>query len=259
MRRISLFFIALFSLGLILTAQENNPTTKNSLWSFSARLGLQVGASTPVPTPKALDHIYVWYPGMNPSVQLSASRQLHSGSPWAVNVGLAIEKKGMEATTRVKGMDVAIISDSPYAEDPDEEYPGLFTGDNNTKVQLGYLTLPVQAEYSILSDCPKLRGGLYASLLLESTFRIIIDGTMVYDDPTLGSAQMDLRELDFSNRVRGGDFGLLLGADYYFSNHIGVFADIKYGLLSMCSDFKAIPYSMHNIYAGIGFTYRLFH
>lgn len=54
---------------------------------------MHVGASTPVPVPKAMEHVYAWYPRLNPMVQLSASRRLLAGSPWAVNVGIAVEKK----------------------------------------------------------------------------------------------------------------------------------------------------------------------
>lgn len=155
-------------------------------------------------------------------------------------------------------MKVAIVSDSPYAGNPDEEYPGLFTGDNSTEIRLGYLTIPVQAEYNILKDRLKLRGGLYTSLLLESSFRVIIDGTMVYDDPKLGTAQMDLRELNFSDKIKGADFGVIIGADYYFARQIGAFADVTFGLIPLTgTHFKAIPYRMYNVFARIGFSYRL--
>ena len=257
-RRYFLLNACFWSLCFILSAQESNASVRPSLWVFSGRVGMHVGASTPVPVPQAMEHVYAWYPRLNPMVQLSASRRLLAGSPWAVNVGIAVEKKGMEATTRVKDMKVAIVSDSPYAGNPDEEYPGLFTGDNNTEIRLSYLTIPVQAEYNMLKDRLKLRGGLYTSLLLESSFRVIIDGTMVYDDPKLGTAQMDLRELNFSDKIKGADFGVIIGADYYFARQIGAFADVTFGLIPLTgTHFKAIPYRMYNVFARIGFSYRL--
>ncbi|WP_373775187.1 porin family protein [Porphyromonas loveana] len=256
-RHLRLSLLLIIGASLQLAAQSLAQQSTPSLWNFAVRAGLHVGATTPVPTPRALDHIYVWYPHLNPMIQLSASRRLQADSPWSVSAGITFEKKGMEATTRVKDMQAAIISDSPYAGSADEEYSGLFTGDNNTLIRLGYLTVPLQAVYHTLSDRLLLRGGIYASLLLESTFKVIIDGTMVYDDPLLGVDQLELRQLDFSDKIKGADFGLVVGADYYFTERLGAFADVTFGLLPVTgSDFRAIPYAMHNVFACVGFTYR---
>lgn len=253
-KSITAIIIALFALSsTICMGQESN---KNGLWKFVGRAGIHVGAATPLPVPSQVDKIYAWYPNLNPTIELRADRRLDETSPWSISFGLAAERKGMGATTHASKLPVVISSLSPY-NDNTTDYPGQFTGDNNVTIRLGYLSLPVMAQYSMMQDKLMLRAGIYTSLLLESTFKVIIDGVMVYDDPNLVSEQMDLREMDFSDQIRAFDLGMRVGANYYFFDRVGVSADLNFGVLPIVKkDFKTIPYKLHNVFATIGVSYR---
>ena len=228
---------------------------------YQARLGYNIGATTPLGMPASIRtlHSYTLRPDFG--IGIDASRSLPAG--WGLNVGIRLEQKGMKTDAGVKGYHMKIVRGG-------EELEGTFTGSVVTKASMLLVTVPVQATYDV-SDKVRLKLGPYVSYAAHGEF-----GGWAYDgylrrqeedhpkgDPTgqkvtLGSAGGERGEYDFSDEMRRWQMGVDLGADWQVGRRWGVSADLNWGLTGIFrGGFDTIEQTMYPIYGTIALTYRL--
>ncbi len=240
MRKIIILFSLLVSV-LSLKAQTNKES-KSKFLSWQAFAGLNLGATSPVPVPKGVTKVYAWYPNTNPSVGITGVHKFteHHG----LGFSLQAERKSFKATTKLENL--AVGDASQYGEDSE-----TLSGNQQTSFEARYISLPLFYIASLAQNNLKLYAGTYASLLLGTSFKIVMDtDPETLDDSTFQRLSMD-------DYVRPYEIGFIFGSDYFFSNNLGATVRFTAGITSATKDeFANIGYSLHNLYALVGITYR---
>ena len=63
---------------------------------------------------------------------------------------------------------------------------------------------------------------------------------------------------DLADVPRHGRLGNDIGADWYFSRRLGMYADLSWGLSAIFQkDFKTISQKLYPIYGSVGLIYKL--
>lgn len=214
---------------------------------WGATVGLNIGATAPLPIPQEITKTHAWYPNTNGVVALWG-RVRFCSSPWGLLVGLESERKAFSATTSAVDLPIQIPG-------VDTAGPIPFTGLQNTELQTSYLTMPIMATFATKDERFILQMGLYHSLLLSGNFYVKVDG-----DGTIAGAPIapeQILRFDFSDEVHAHDFGLRIGAEYFFTPKVGISARFNFGITpALKEEFRAIPSKMHHMYAMIGASYR---
>lgn len=250
----TLFRNLYIALSIVVGLAPSFAQTQSSIspWEVSAQAGLLIGATAPIPIPKAVEKTYTWYPNLNPSVGVVVTRRLEGKlSPLGIFAGLSCEYKGMAATTGVKDLKIVL-------RDGEDVMKGKFNGNNLTSVRNGYFTVPLGMSYYFgnkVTMC--VEAGVYTSLLLQGKFGTIIDGKMLPENMDT-PIELDLQEFDFSDRINPVDFGGLLNFYVYPWERMGFLAGLRLGSIPVVrKDFDVIPFKLYNIFSWVGFTYRL--
>ncbi|NDW09733.1 porin family protein [Dysgonomonas sp. 520] len=217
-------------------------------------VGFNVGASFPIPIPREVRTIEGWWPQFTPQFGYSI---LYSVDPkWSFGSGISLDYKGMGAKDKVKYMHIEV-----RLEEDGEILNGYFSGKNETRAKLSYVTVPVFARYQ-LSDNWYVRGGGYASYAFSTSFKgKVWDGYLRAPDPTgmITPLEGDSKAtFDFGSDIRSFDFGVLLGAERRINQKFNAFANLNWGLTPLFKkDFKAMDFEMYNLYFTLGFAYKL--
>ena len=110
----------------------------------------------------------------------------------------------------------------------------------------------------------RLKFGPYFSYALNNEFTgYAYDGYLREGDPTgqkveLGHNEGERGDYDFSSDMRHWHFGFDFGADWYFSQRFGAYADVQWGMSGVFrKDFKTIEQTMYPVYATLGVLYKL--
>lgn len=240
--------IVVLTVFMLVTTQAHAQTTKVKM-EYGLTAGLNVGATTPMPKPASVDKIHTWSPHMNIAFKGWTTIRFNQHPNWAVTSGLEFEKKGMYASSHVDGIKIKM---EKYG------YPGkTYTGNNSTDFTMSYLTLPVVATFITNNERFRFHAGLYLSYLMENSFKVALDGDGTTDLGPFFPGQ--IVDFDFSDQFNSWDFGGRVGMDYYFTSRIAVSAQVNMGLTSVLKkSFDAMPFTLHNAYAFLGFTYHLF-
>lgn len=244
MKYLSILALACGLLTQTLSAQEAC-TGLSMDWGGTA--GLNIGATAPLPIPEQITKVHAWYPNTNGVIGLWG-RMRFGASPFGLLFGLESERKAFSATTSAVNLPIQM----PGFEDLDEM---TFTGLQNTDIQTSYLTLPLTATFATASERLVLQLGMYHSLLLSGSFRVKIDGDGTISDLPIAPGR--ILNFDFSDYVGAYDFGLRLGAEYFFTSRVGIAARFNFGVRpALKEEFRAIPSRMHHMYGMIGASYR---
>lgn len=218
-----------------------------------ARLGYNIGGTSPIGMPRTIRSIDAYH--LTPSVMVGVDVALPLHKRWGVTTGLHFENKGMKAKVTTKSYHMEM-------KKGDSQLEGLFTGHIKQDVAEWMLTLPIQATYKA-SDKVTLRGGPYFSLIMGHDFSgIAYDGYLRQGDPTgpkieIGDVEGEWATYDFSDKMRRMHYGIGIGADWEIVNHIGVSADLNWGLNGVFhNSFKTIEQTLYPIYANIGVFYK---
>lgn len=216
---------------------------------FGIKAGLNVGATTPLPKPKAIDKIYTWNPLMNIAIKGWLSYHLPDTKGWHLDTGLEMERKGMYVCTHATDMRINI-------GDGQEAAWGLFTGNNSTEFINYYLTLPMLVAYHTSKDKFRMQVGFYLSYLMQQSFKVTLDG-----DGTLNGDPISpdhLVDYDLSDHFNKLDMGVRVGFDYFFHQRLGVTAQLNMSFEpALDRSFTMMPFPLYNIYAFAGFAYRI--
>lgn len=228
---------------------QNSMRSFSDNWEIGITGGLNVGATTPLPKPSEVEHIYAWQPHMNLTLKGWATYRIENYDRWGITTGLEVERKGMYASTRVNAIKVHMDKYGFKGE--------RYTGDNSTEIDNYYLTLPVMASYITLNEKFRIHAGLYLSYAMQSSFKVTLDGDGMLDDHKLQEGS--LVDFDFSDQMKSMDFGARIGFDFFFTPRIGLTGQVNMAFTSAVkSSFDVMPFSLYNTYGFLGFTYNLF-
>lgn len=214
-------------------------------WGISA--GLNVGATPPLPIPRAVTKVHAWYAHINPSAKVWGSYRLGYDSPWALTLSLEAERKSFSATTLLTDLEISL---------PGADESGLFSGNQNVTIDNKYLTLPLGLSYSLLGERLQFRLEAYASLLMSSQFVVKLDG-----DGTINGNKLAPDEIvtyPFEDYVRPYDLGLRFGTKYYLNRRCAIDLHLSYGVTPATKrDFDSLFSSrLHHLYGFVGLSYR---
>lgn len=222
--------------------------------TYYARLGYNLGGTAPVGMPETIRGLSKYTIKVNTTFALDAYKPIDG--PWGLMAGFHIENKGMSTDAKVKNYKMEMRQGS-------ESLKGVFTGQVVTDVEEWMLTLPLQATYDVSSKV-RLKLGPYFSYLLSNKFSgYAYDGYLRVGDPTgekveMGTDEASRGTYDFSDDMRKWQFGIDAGADWYFSNRMGGYLDLSWGLSGVFKrNFKTIEQTMYPIFGTIGITYKL--
>lgn len=221
---------------------------------YMVRLGYSLGGTAPVGMPATIRSLDKYTPTNNTLLGLDAYKPLTE--KWGLQAGFHYQNKGMKTDAKVKGYSMEMRRG-------DETLSGLFTGNVVTEVDEWMVTLPLQVTYNVSPNL-RLKFGPYFSYVLSNNFSgYAYDGYLRVGDPTgdkveLGHVEGERGDYDFTEDLRHWQFGLDLGADWFFSNHFGAYAGLSWGLTNIFrKDFHVIEQSLYPIYGSIGLTYKL--
>lgn len=221
---------------------------------YMVRLGYSLGGTAPVGMPATIRSLDKYTPTNNTLLGLDAYKPLTE--KWGLQAGFHYQNKGMKTDAKVKGYSMEMRRG-------DETLSGLFTGNVVTEVDEWMVTLPLQVAYNVSQNL-RLKFGPYFSYVLSNNFSgYAYDGYLRVGDPTgdkveLGHAEGERGDYDFTEDLRHWQFGLDLGADWFFSNRFGAYAGLSWGLTNIFrKDFHVIEQSLYPIYGSIGLTYKL--
>lgn len=221
---------------------------------YMVRLGYSLGGTAPVGMPATIRSLDKFTPTNNTLLGLDAYKPLTD--KWGLQAGFHYQNKGMKTDAKVKGYSMEMRRG-------DETLSGLFTGNVVTEVSEWMVTMPLQVAYNVSPNL-RLKFGPYFSYVLSNNFSgYAYDGYLRVGDPTgdkveLGHAEGERGDYDFTEDLRHWQFGLDLGADWFFSNRFGAYAGLSWGLTNIFrKDFHVIEQSLYPIYGSIGLTYKL--
>lgn len=229
--------------GMRLVAQSTRPYSIQ--WGATA--GLNIGATAPLPIPKEITKVHAWYPNTNGVLGLWG-RMRFGSSPWGLLVGVESERKAFSSTTSALNLPIIIPGGESFGAID-------FSGLQNTKIATSYLTMPITATLTTLRERLVLQLGIYQSLLLSGSFQVKVDGDGTIQGQPF--AAKTIPSFTFDDYVSGYDLGVRFGAEYFFTQRVGVAARFNFGITpALREDFRAIPNKMHHLYGMLGVSYR---
>lgn len=220
--------------------------------SAKARLGYQIGASSPLSIPATITSIDAFR--LTPSLMAGADVSVTLSDSWTLSTGLRIENKAMDVEVSAKGYHMEVKKGS-------DKLDGLFFGHVSQQSTQWMFTLPIYASYNLGTQV-KLKAGPYISYLLKKAF----DGTAsdgyirqggatgakinICDTPSTWATY------DFSDEMRSMQWGVSIGVDWQALPHLGFSADINMGLSGIFpTDFKTVEQTLYPIYGTLGIFY----
>lgn len=243
-------------LALILSIFTTNMSSQiadaKKMVDINLLLGINIGATSPIPIPAEVRKINSYGPKFNP--QLGVELVYNLKDNWGVGIGASLDWKGMRVTDEVKYMYTSVT----LAEGSDK-LTGYFVGKNMTNVNMTYLTVPIYATYNFNNQW-RMKLGIYAARALSSKFNGSVSDGYIRIDTPVGQKQ-DIEgsgaTFDFSKDIRDYDLGAMLGGEFRLTDRIGFYGNLQWGFVPFFySKTNPIEFKMYNIYGTIGITYR---
>ena len=226
---------------------------ENARLAWNVRVGYSIGGTAPIGIPATIRSIDAYR--LTPSFLMGGDVKMPFQKGWGLMAGLRVENKAMNAEATTKGYRMEVVKG-------DSKINGLFTGHVKQEVTEWMLTLPIQATYQI-GQRVTLKAGPYFSLLLDKDFSgIASDGYLRQGDPTgprinMGSKEGEWATYDFSDDMRNLQMGVAVGADWQLHPHLGLSADLNWGLTGIFPrGFKTVEQTLYPIYGTIGMFYH---
>lgn len=248
MRRLTIIMIIA---AVALTARGERLT--DSL-NYNIRLGYNIGGTAPVGIPATIRGMEDYKPKGNLSFGFDIQKDLRGR--WGMMAGIHLENKGMEVDARVKNYHMEMVRGGQVLK-------GYFTGHNVVNVEEWLLTVPVVATFAVSGNL-RIKVGPYLSYVLSRQFDgyayngYLRENTPTGDRINLGNDEDSRGTYDFSDDMRRWQFGIDVGADWYFTRRWGAYADISWGVTGIHkSSFKTIEQTLYPIFGTLGLTYKL--
>ena len=253
-------FIALLATTLVFSAQakQDKELKDNDVnivdatqkgWQIRIGAGYLLGGTAPLPLPVEIRGIEGFNPGLNLSLEGSVQKNFNNTN-WGLQFGVRFDTKGM--TTDAKTKNYHMEMKTPEGG----EIKGVFTGNVKTHVNNTYISVPVQATYSINKRWT-IGAGLYASYLLKGVFDgEAYNGYLRNQDPTGEKLEIENAGYEFSNDLQKFHWGIQAGGEYKIYTHLAVFANLQWGLNSIFpKGYSCVPFALTPIYGTLGFNY----
>lgn len=219
-----------------------------------ARVDYALGGTSPIGMPEEIRSLnnYKLRPNFGFAIDAHKAIDQH----WGVMAGLHLNLRGMETDANVKNYHMEM-------RQGDDAISGMFTGSVVTKVNQWLVTIPVLATYDV-SRKVRLKAGPFFSFALNNDFSgYAYSGYLREGDPTgtkvmIGNEANSRGDYDFSDDLRRFQWGVQVGADWYFGKRWGASADLTWGLNGVFKkSFQTIEQTMYPIYGVVGLNYRL--
>lgn len=241
----------LAALCLVAVPTECQAQGDESAFSFTARLGYEVGGTMPIGLPASIRGLNSFSPRAN--VLVGGDAHYRFSQRWGVTASLLVENKGMRTDARVKGYSMEF-------RQGDDNLKGVFGGNVVTEVDQWLVSLPVMASLDVRRVRVNL--GPYVSWLLKGNFSgYAYNGYLRKDNPTgpkvlIGDEGNTRGNYDFDDSLRRCQFGVAAEADWRFCGRLGAFARLSWGLTGVFhSNFKTIEQTMYPVYGALGLFY----
>ncbi len=216
--------------------------------SHAIAIGVQIGASTPLPVPARLSG-FKWSPDFCP--QLAWDITILKNEKKGLKTGLRIERKGMTAGAYAYQMYTQITID-------DAKTKGYFTGYTETNIDILYLSIPLLYTRKF-NDNWVANFGAYAAFKLTASFTgAVKNGYMRIDSPIGNRTNIDYEAFEFNDQIRVFDYGLMASCEKKLSKKLSAKAEISWGFSPvMKNSFRGLEYKLYNIYGLLGIIYQL--
>lgn len=241
---------------MLLAATAMTASAENILdgWEYTARLGYNIGGTTPVGMPATIRSLNKYT--LQANFALGVDVYKHFTPQWGVLTGLHLENKGMEVDATVKNYHMSMTQGG-------DKIDGYYTGNLVTECNEWALTLPVMATFNVC-DKVMLKCGPYVSYVATKTFKgHVYDGYLRRDVPTgekieMGNTEESRGTFDFSDKMRRVQVGIDIGVDWQIGRRWGAYADLQWGLNGIHkSSFTTIEQTLYPIYGTLGVMYKL--
>ncbi len=239
-----LIILAIFITIVPVLAQ--NKDQKNPLrWRIS--MGLNFGATSPIPTPKEITKVYVWYPNINPSFSLMGVQNFNEKD--GLGFIFTMEKKSFGATTNVEKLSINVEGEKMF-----------FSGDQNTSFDARYVGSAIVYTRNFLDNKINVYTGLSVNFLIGSDFIIKLDGDGTISNETdsspLNSGTIVKRT--FNDYINPTELGFVIGSDFFFTKNLGVTLRFNAGLTNATKEefTNMTGQSLRSLYGFLGLNYR---
>lgn len=253
MYKLILYTVTFLLLSSLFCTTAKAQQESNQHWEYKVFAAYNFGGTTPLPLPAEIRKIRSWNPGFAGTMAFHLTRWL---SPeWGITAGLGIDLKGMKIDADVLYWQTNLVVGEG---DQTGNFSGTFSGRNSTKTRNGYVVLPVMAAYHPFEKWTFRLGG-YLAFQRDAMFEgSASDGYIRNGGPTGERINVDNASYDFSDKIKTLDAGVVLSADWKFTNKMAVTGQLSWGLVPVFpKDFEGISYKMYNIYFGLGIAYFL--
>ncbi len=221
--------------------------------AYNLRVGYSIGGTAPLGMPASIRKLNDYT--LTNNLQLGIDARHMFDTKWGIMAGLRFENKGMDEDAQVKNYNMKIVRGG-------QELEGRFTGDVHTKVSEWMFTLPVLATFSTGKFL--FKAGPYISYVQSRSFSgdahngYLRVGSPVGAKVMIGDTPDTRGHYDFSHSMRRMQWGIDLGADWYFHKKTGIYADISWGLSGIHhSNFKTIEQTLYPIFGTLGVVHKL--
>lgn len=219
-------------------------------WEFKINGGFNIGGTSPLPLPAEIRKVKSYSPSpFAPHIALEGTRWYNE--KWGISAQFTLDHKGFTVKDEVKNLHTEI-------EMGDEKYIGNFTGENETKINNTYITIPIMASYRISNKWTAQLGPYIAYLYNPSFKGTASDGYIRRGSPIGEKTIVDNATFDFSDDQNKFDFGIQASGEWEFYKDFALRGQLSWGLKPIFpSDFTAVSFNMYNIYGMLGLSYRL--
>ncbi len=237
------------SLVLLAGAAATTPAAAEGV-EWSAGIGYNIGATTPLGLPASVRSIGGYSPGANLTLSVNATKML--GSKFGAGIGLSADNLNMNAeiTTRNYHLTMNIMDGEETGT-----RTGYYTGRIRNKTRLTYLTIPV---YAVFRPDAKweIDAGPYVAFALHRSFKGEVSEGKMREDPYHPVISIKKAEYDYSSDLRSVDAGIMLGASRKVWKELAVKASLRWGLTSVLNpSTRKIDMNTYNVYLNLGATY----
>ncbi len=231
--------------------KDRQQEDKLPLIEWQATLGINIGATSPIPTPRFIDKIYTWYPNINPSFTLTMTHHFRKAPRHGVALSVFADKRSFRATTRINGMPISLAGDK-----------ATFTGDQNTSFDGRYVGITPLYVFTTKNRKVNIYSGVYLSMLFGSKFQVKLDGDGILRDNEGNESFLqegEIKTMSYDDLVSPIEAGLQIGTDVFLNKHLGLTFRFNAGLTRATKKefFEITGQYLHNLYANLGVTYRL--
>jgi len=218
--------------------------------NWSAGVGYNIGATTPLGIPAAIRSIGGYAPGPNLSLSVNASTLI--SSKFGVGAGVSVDNLAMNTkiTTRNYHLTMTIVDGEETGT-----RTGYYTGKIQNKTSLTYLTIPVYAVFRPDSKW-EVNAGPYIAFAINRSFRGYVSEGKMREDPYHPVISITKAEYDYSSDLRKVDAGIIAGGSRKIYKELAVKASLRWGLMSVLNPAtRKVDMNTYNIYLNVGLNY----